>query len=233
MAVPPPDIPSDQPPLDQHATSPLISDSAAAALTYSPMRGCTLNEVNFTPTPFPSLAAILPAAPPKTSLSIPRRRHILWPASSRPLHQHISVPTDPIANPAVKRSYSTMEASSDFVAVEEDEILDLSKALVIYESKEDFWQVVFQDYKRLKSDVAEGKSVSPSDYMVQESSEVEEDSVYYDGEYLQDEEWVEYLAHNRPSALQSLMERLDVYDEEQLRLALRREQRMRWEHGPD
>lgn len=184
----------------------------------------------------------MPAVPLRFSLTgshwipagYPRRRHVLCPTGSQPAILESDKTTLKIcSDPAVKRSHSVMEAASDFVPVEDDEYIDKSKALVVYEKKEECWQVTFQDYKRLKSDLKEGTRECPSSNIVQETVEEEEYTVLYDGEDLQDEEWVEFLAHNRPDALRSLTERLDVYDEEQLRLAMRRERRLRRERGPD
>lgn len=63
--------------------------------------------------------------------------------------------------------------------------------------------------------------------------EVEEDSIFYDGKDLRDEEWVQFLALNRPFDLHNLMEKLEAYDEEKLRLALHRERCLRKELGSD
>lgn len=163
MAAFPPEPLFVHPPADQHDVSLPLSNSAAATLLSSPTRVCTLNDENSITTPIPSPAAILMAVPPKISPSILRRRQVPWPTGSRQSpHQSGSVPMEFNSDPAVKCSFSTMEAS--FAAVEDDNIgHDSTKALVVFQSKkainqDEFWQVAFQDYKRLKSDIAEGRN---------------------------------------------------------------------------
>lgn len=155
MAALPPEHTSDvSPPVQQNFFAPL-SESTEVDLLRSQLRECS-----------PSPITLLPSDPLKLSLSVPHRRHILWPAGNRLLNP-ISVPSEVCSDPAMKRSFSEMEASSHQLVEKEDYITpDPNKALVVYQrsvevaaefTEDEFWKVTFQDFKRLKADVAEGR----------------------------------------------------------------------------